>query len=143
MSLSGADVQAIGTATGYVSMAAIVFIVVWKGLPKFLEIYTAAQENIRRDLQKRVETLESALKTERKECEEKVSNLWTRIEKMRQIVNHLLANRQVHLSGVDLNPMAGILNQAYSIPDLPPHIQAAVEEMNQMPGTGDLPPPPS
>lgn len=134
MPVSGVNAQAVGTVVSYLSMAAIVFTVVYKGLPKFLEIYIAAQENIRRDLQRRVELLEGTLSTERRECEEKISNLWLRIEKMRQIVNHLLVNRQVNLTDTEVSPISGILHRAY---DLPPEIAAAVEEMNAMPGTGE------
>lgn len=125
--------QLIGQTTSYVTIAVIVAITFYKGLPRFIDLYTVAQENMRKTLEARVTKLEDTLDKERKECEEKVAGLWERIEKMRQIVNHLLANRAITLpSGAIPNPMASILHQAY---DLPAHIAEAVEEMNRMPGT--------
>jgi uncharacterized coiled-coil protein SlyX len=125
------ELRLLGTATSYVSIAVIVAITFYKGLPRFIDIYIAAQENIRRDLSARVKDLETTIDTERKECAEKIENLWDRIEKMRQIVNHLLANRAVTLPPPHtLNPMAHILDQSFQ---LPAEIAAAVEEMNRMP----------
>src|SRR4051812_32810613 len=70
----------------WASLAATTFMVVFKGLPKFLEIYTAAQESLRKSLSHRVDTLEKTLKEERADCERKLQVLWERIEKMRLII---------------------------------------------------------
>lgn len=109
--MSASDI--IGQSVTYASLAATTFMVVFKGLPKFLEIYTAAQESLRKDLTHRVELLETMLKTERTECEAKIRVLWDRIEKMRLIIV-----RRVAANPANGQTLEGQLKHAYGDPFL-------------------------
>lgn len=100
------------TGVGYLSTAVVVLAVILKGLPRFIELYTIAQDSIRKDLIDEVKGLKAELASERGACAEKIGALWERIEDMRQIVNHL-----VNTSAASLTPIGIALNRAYNTPE--------------------------
>jgi uncharacterized coiled-coil protein SlyX len=118
----------ITTGVGYASTAVVVLSVVFKGLPKFIELYTLAQESIRRSLEDRVSVLEGKLDTEREECNAKVDKLWQRIERMRQVINHLI----VRVGDTDTKPLSGVLHRAY---DIPPDLDQLLNDLDDVEGT--------
>jgi hypothetical protein len=100
------------TGVGYVSTAVVVLAVIFKGLPRFIELYTLAQESIRKTLLEEVASLKKELATERLGCAEKIAELWDRIENMRQIINHLV----VRSDSKELTPIGGAINRAFNTP---------------------------
>lgn len=115
----------------YPSLALTTFMVVYKGLPKFLELYIASQESLRKDLLHRIVSLEELLASERAECAEKIDRLWARIEKMRLLVVKYMVVKTDANSPTAGQPIQSNLNRAYGDGDteLPADIHDLLAEL--------------
>lgn len=105
--------QSVATGVGYVSTAVVILAILFKGLPRFIELYTLAQESIRHSLIEEVKTLKKELADERASCAHKIANLWDRIEDMRQIINHLVVRHNT----AEVTPIGSIINRVYNTPE--------------------------